>query len=197
MRAARAPKGRGHRPRLHFAIATAGDFSAIIPILRPLDEAGPHRIFHDVLLFDVVAFLRSQHVIKKFPLPQRRRQFRHAKDLLCGPLLESANETRKRRWVDASAGGTEEVQMVRHYDKGPYCPTMTRWSGFDFPANDAYDIRPREDRPPIGGALVMKYIAGSAQTESSRRRCLCGGMIYTLFTPGAENPWVKLYENCL
>ena len=20
---------------------------------------------------------------------------------------------------------------------------------------------------------------------------------YTLFTPGAENPWVKLYENCL
>ena len=21
--------------------------------------------------------------------------------------------------------------------------------------------------------------------------------IYTLFTPGAENPWVKLYENCL
>ena len=28
---------------------------------------------------------------------------------------------------------------------------------------------------------------------------LAGGniTIYTLFTPGAENPWVKLYENCL
>ena len=65
-----------------------GDFAAIIPILRPLDQAGPHRIFYDILLFDVVAFLRSQDVIKKFPLPQRRRQFRHAKDLFCGPLLE-------------------------------------------------------------------------------------------------------------
>ena len=35
------------------------------------DQAGPHRIFHDVLLFDVVAFLRSQDVIKKFPLRWR------------------------------------------------------------------------------------------------------------------------------
>jgi hypothetical protein len=126
-----------------------GDFAAIIPILWPLEQAGPHRIFDDVLLFDVVAFLRSQDVIKKFPLPQRRRQFRHAKDFLCGPLLESAHETRKRGWVDASAGGAEKVQMVRHYDKGPYCPTMTRWSGFEFPA------KPREERGPVADWRCM------------------------------------------
>src|SRR5271168_404440 len=131
---------RGRRPRRFRLVCT-------LNIRR-----SPTAALHDVLLFDVVAFLRSQDVIKKFPLPQRRRQFLHAKDLLCGPLLESAHETRKRRWVDASAGGAEEVQMVRHYDKGPYCPTMTRWSGFEFPANDGYDVRPREDRSPIGGA---------------------------------------------
>jgi hypothetical protein len=79
--------------------------------------------------------------------------------------------------------------MVRHYDKGPYCPTMTRWSGFEFPANDAYDVRAREDRSPIGGACSDEVYRrfGPNRIESTKvlmrghdreRRRVCDTLIH-------------------
>ena len=66
---------------------------------------------------------------------------------------------------------------------------MTRWSGFEFPANDAYDVRPREDRSPIGGACSDEVYCrfGPNRIESTKvlmrghdreRRRVCDTLIH-------------------
>jgi hypothetical protein len=42
---------------------------------------------------------------------------------------------------------------------------------------------------------TLRFFHDSVQSTAADATGYKG--FYTLFTPGAENPWVKLYENCL
>src|SRR5580658_965295 len=65
---------------------------------------------------------------------------------------------------------------------------------------------PQDARPSDWVSSMERRDAGPVDNGphadcGSRRGTLIGAMVlkgaasYTLFTPGAENPWVKLYEN--
>ena len=44
---------------------------------------------------------------------------------------------------------------------------------------------------------IRRRFRAIAQDAVNFRKTLRRRRGYTLLTPGAENPWVKLYENCL
>jgi uncharacterized protein (DUF736 family) len=49
----------------------------------------------------------------------------------------------------------------------------------------------------LEGTLTTLNITAPIAILPNGRKAKDSAPVYTLFTPGAENPWVKLYENCL
>jgi NAD(P)-dependent dehydrogenase (short-subunit alcohol dehydrogenase family) len=51
----------------------------------------------------------------------------------------------------------------------------------------------------VNCAAIQPYATIETTTPADWERVIGTNLTgyYTLFTPGAENPWVKLYENCL